>query len=402
MDTYIQERRRTNWLSHIGWYLILIGLAVGAFYIYQFYMIMTDQIGTFFMSAQVVDLDNDGLLDVVQHSMRKESAVTAFAGVTFWRNQDGASFRMERFEGGWGASAGDLDGDVDIDMAMYSLQYVDTFLNQGGRQGGQAGEFKQNNAVRPPRNVDQFGSLVSGDFNGDGKLDGFVAGCCGRAYFSERDATPSYSWMWLNGWDAEGLKYDVMDLPELDGLAIRRAVVGDLNGDDSLDIYLVVAKDANDPADRVLFNDGAGNLRDSGMRLGSGDGTAAALGDIDGDGDLDVLSGSGQGAQIWVNQAGSFVPSSFRFPPMQVVALALTDLDRDGDLDALIGSKSQAAVWWNDGQGNFLKSSQRFPFSLRHGLVIGDFNNDGWPDIFLHKYDDIYRLILNRGDGQFQ
>jgi hypothetical protein len=398
MDAHTQERRRTHWLSHAVRFLILTGFAVGAFYLYQLYLITTDQIGTYYMSAQVVDLDNDGLLDVVQHSMRKESAVTAFAGVTFWRNQGSGVFALERFEGGWGASAGDLDGDGDIDMAMYSLQYLDTFLNQGGRQ---AGVFKQNHSVPPPRNVDQFGSLAAGDFNGDGKLDVFVAGCCGTAYLPENPPL-SISWMWLNGWDSEGLKDDVLDLPELDGLAIRKAVVGDLNGDGSPDIYLVVAKDANDPADRVLFNDGAGNMRDSGLRLGSSDSVAVALGDIDGDGNLDVLSGSRQGVQIWVNQAGSFVPASFRFPPMQVVALALADFDRDGDLDALIGSKSQAAVWWNDGQGNFRKSSQRFPFSLRHGLAVGDFNNDGWPDIFFHKYDDIYRLVLNLGNGQFQ
>ena len=57
-----------------------------------------------------------------------------------------------------------------------------------------------------------------------------------------------------------------------------------------------------DSADRIILNDGAGNFTDSGQRLGTSDSTAVALGDLDGDGDLDAIVGSVTGAHMWLNQ----------------------------------------------------------------------------------------------------
>jgi hypothetical protein len=335
-------------MNILGTSFILVLFLLMIYAVNQLWLISTDQIGTYTMTGQVVDLDEDGYLDVVQHGMRKESKVTAFAGTSFWRNQGNGQFILERSEGGWSSAAGDLDGDGDVDLAVYALQYVNTFLNQGGAQGGVIGTFKSNNAVQPSKNVDQFGSLVLGDFNQDGKLDGFVAGCCGTGYIKTH---PSVSWVWLNQWD-DRLKYEVLTLDEVDGLAIHRAVVGDLNNDGSLDIFLAVTSEGIDPADRVLFNNGSGQFQDSGQRLGKSDSSAAALGDIDGDGDLDILvsthkerqSGSTR-AEQQQGQAGSFIQAAQTIPGWEAISVSLADFDMDGDLDALVGNRNQIRVW---------------------------------------------------------
>ena len=59
-------------------------------------------------------------------------------------------------------------------------------------------------------------------------------------------------------------------------------------------------------------------------------------------------------------------------------------------------------MWWNDGQAAFTRSSQRFRYSNRHGLAIGDFNGDGRPDIFAAEYSRDYRVWFNQGDGTFR
>jgi hypothetical protein len=307
----------------------------------------------------------------------------------------------------------DQDGDVDLFVFLgWSLRLI---LNQGGTQGGQTGEFRVNNVVSAPEKLAQFGSVILGDLNNDGRVDGVVAGCCGRVFtLDPDDDTPNFSWVWINEWDSRGrLAPHGSTLSALDGLAMRAAALGDLDGDGDLDIFAAVIAPRQgrnrDPADRVIINDGSGNFTDSGQRLGETDSTAVALGDLDGDGDLDALVGTRRGVMVWINQGGAqggqdgtFAHSGQAIFGGQTRAVFLSDLDSDDDLDALIAGRRQAAMWWNDGQAAFTRSSQRFRYSKRHGLAIGDFNGDGRPDIFAAEYSRDYRVWFNQGDGTFQ
>lgn len=193
----------------------------------------------------------------------------------------------------------------------------------------------------------------------------------------------------------------------------RAMALADLDGDGDLDIFAAVMAPAEgrnrDPADRVVFNDGAGNFTDSGQRLGETDSTAVTLGDLDGDGDLNVLVGNETGATIWINQGGlqkgevgAFVLSEQTISSDPSRAVFLSDLDEDGDLDALIGGTRRAIIWWNDGLAAFTKSPQRFRTTRRHGLAIGDFNGDGRPDIFAAAYSNDSRVWFNQGNGTFK
>ena len=64
--------------------------------------------------------------------------------------------------------------------------------------------------------------------------------------------------------------------------------IGDLDGDDDLDILTIHDYTSSDPA-QLWLNDGAGNFSAQDLEVGHTAGEGLALGDLDGDGDLDAF-----------------------------------------------------------------------------------------------------------------
>jgi len=396
--------------------LALLIIGIFAYYFWDWTLSIMDLKGTFHNTANMADLDNDGDMDVILQNVRNESEFTAFAVITLWFNQRNGNFTAKRlddyhYEAGWASNAADVDNDEDTDLLVYQGYYVRIDLNQGGNPV----EFKASQSIDAPKQEAQFGSMLLDDLNHDGLTDGIVLGCCSRIFTVDPEAdTPNFSWKWLSASDSLGkLVPQKSTLSALDGLAVQAASLGDLDSDGDLDLFAAVIAPSlgrnTDPADRVLFNDGSGNFVDSGQRLGDTDSSSVALGDVDNDGDLDALVGNDNGALLWLNQggaqngqAGTFVLSEANILGKQTRAVFLTDLDSDGDQDALITGLKQAVIWWNDGQGKFTKSNQRFRFTNRHGLAIADFDNDGLPDIFAAEYTNDFRVWYNQGDGTFR
>jgi enediyne biosynthesis protein E4 len=94
--------------------------------------------------------------------------------------------------------------------------------------------------------------------------------------------------------------------------------------------------------------------------------------------------------------------------------VALIDYDRDGwpdiyftnapDVDMqLAGRKARSALFRNDHHGGFTdvtdKAGVGYP-CWANGAVVGDFNNDGWPDLFVTCFGGVV-LYRNNGDGTF-
>ena len=406
------------YLSIVFWLILIFVLLVlggGAGYLW---LVLTDNIGTFHAAADVADLDGDGDLDVLLHNVRQESEFTAFSVATLWFNEGEGHFVARRVEqdaygGGWASAAGDVDLDGDNDIVLFMGYQLRLLLNQGGHQDGQPGEFRFQQSIAGPERNGQYGSVLLGDLNNDGHLDGIVVGCCGRLFTVDPNKhAPNVSGIWLNAGPAQSLGGQMSPLASLEGLAVPDAVLGDLDGDGDLDLFAAVTAPSEgqnrNPADRVLFNDGDGNFIDSTQRLGDSESTAVSLGDLDGDGDLDALVGHSSGALVWINQggvqsgqAGTFVTALPRVDSGPVQALFLADFDGDGDLDALLGERRWATIWWNDGLALFTKSRQRFFYTKRHGLAVGDFNGDGRIDIFAAAYENNYRVWFNQGEGTF-
>src|SRR5215472_3009053 len=94
--------------------------------------------------------------------------------------------------------------------------------------------------------------------------------------------------------------------------------------------------------------------------------------------------------------------------------VALIDYDRDGwpdiyftnapDVDMqLAGKKARSALFHNDRNGRFTDVSDKAGVAYpcwANGAVVGDYNNDGWPDLFVTCFGGVV-LYRNNGDGTF-
>src|SRR6185369_3142343 len=138
--------------------------------------------------------------------------------------------------------------------------------------------------------------------------------------------------------------------------------------------------------------------------FGAGDSTDVALGDIDGDGDRDAVIGNlgGEAATVWVNNGtGVFSahPTTPSFGAGNSAALALGDIDGDGDLDAVL----PGTVWVNNGTGSFSAhpTTPSFGAGNSSDVALGDIDGDGDLDAVVANYAQAATVWVNNGTGSF-
>ncbi|MCW3016121.1 MAG: hypothetical protein JWO02_3213 [Solirubrobacterales bacterium] len=141
-----------------------------------------------------------------------------------------------------------------------------------------------------------------------------------------------------------------------------------------------------------------GPAQNQAMAGGYGD---AALGDVDGDGDLDVMVASWNDGKVRVgiNTGGAFVFSEVPGAPGSI-GLALQDDDGDGDLDLYL-SASSVHVLTNDGRGVFhLAASADLKGAAGFLLVVRDFDGRNGPDVVARAGRQV-SVLLRNADGTF-
>jgi hypothetical protein len=136
---------------------------------------------------------------------------------------------------------------------------------------------------------------------------------------------------------------------------------------------------------------------------------AMVVGDVDADGDADVITyagyAEGAGGLQWHENLGGgiFVPHQVApgtAPGIGSDEIAVGDLDSDGDLDVF--GMGSGLIWFeNDGIGNFVRRVAPLAgLSLSISLVAGDIDADGDCDILSASNGGVY-LLLNNGSQSF-
>jgi hypothetical protein len=184
----------------------------------------------------------------------------------------------------------------------------------------------------------------------------------------------------------------------------RGMAMGNLDGDGDLDAF---ATNDNNQANRVWLNDGTGIFTATSQSLGNARSQTVALGDLDGDGDLDAFVANGhpggEGNRVWLNDGtGVFTTTSQSLGDSASSAVSLGDLDGDGDLDAFIGNYGQGnRIWLNDGTGFFSDTGQSLGGSESQRVPLGDVDGDGDLDAFVAN-QGTNRVYLNDGAATFR
>ena len=237
---------------------------------------------------------------------------------------------------------GDLDGDGDLDLVggTYTLQNV-VYMGDGD------GSF-DTTSHNFGTGTDNTRALALGDADGDGDLDLFVGNNAAQnvVYLGDGDGT----------FDTTSNNFGPGTQATVD------LILGDVDGDGDGDLDLLVGNVATQQ--NVLhLGDGDGTFDTTSINFGTGsDGTyAVRLGDMDGDGDLDLFAGnySGQDVVYLGDGDGTFDTTSRNLGTgsEQTSTGSLGDLDGDGDLDIVVGSRNQQNVVYLNNETAFSSSS---------------------------------------------
>src|SRR5437773_3704691 len=240
-------------------------------------------------------------------------------------------------------------------------------------------------------------ALATGDYDGDGAEDVFVAGYLFRNELAHATETT----------DRAGIR-----LRDQAGGAVA-ATFGDYDNDGRPDLYVATASGG------ALFrNAGDSTFTDVTAAAGLGGAppaTAALFVDLDHDGDVDLFLATPSGNRVYRNVLGG------RFEEMAgpmglgggaggTRDAAFGDLDGDGLVDlVVVGNDGRLTLFRNAGQGRFEDATAAS--GLTQGgaqghaaaVAVGDYDNDGFLDLFVASAGGTAPVLYhNRGDGTFE
>jgi len=291
--------------------------------------------------------------------------------------------------------SGDFNGDGKLDLVVgYGTGSLGLMLGDG------AGGFK------PRIELTNFGvsigKLLTSDVNRDGKLDLLV----GTSAYS---GDPRQTYVLLGRGDGTfqpGPQQVVSGYP---------LFVADLNGDRIPDLAAWRGSSCGGGF-QIQLGNGDGTFQKPLPCIGSPDGSGsanAAVGDFNGDGKLDFVWGSGRSngsfALFLGNGDGTFQLGSLMGPDngehTATISFAVGDLNHDGRLDLVIAGSRSVSVRFGNGDGSlqapFVISPVLFSFTRgfggASGIFVADFDGDGNLDLAM---DNV--VISGNGDGTFQ
>ena len=200
--------------------------------------------------------------------------------------------------------------------------------------------------------------------------------------------------------------------------------IGDINNDGNDDFYIGGAK--NQPG-LLYLNLGNGktalSIQKSFDKDAMFEDTTAAFFDANGDGNLDLMIGSGGNeigqennykVRLYINNGkGRFDSAEKKLPSLRknISVIAPYDFDNDGDIDVFVGARSLVATYGinpthqfleNNGDGTFIDTTEKVAYDVKSAGMITDaiwkdINKDGKKDLITVSEWDTPKIYINNG-----
>jgi hypothetical protein len=200
--------------------------------------------------------------------------------------------------------------------------------------------------------------------------------------------------------------------------------IGDINNDGNEDFYIGGAK--NQPG-LLYLNLGNGktalSIQKSFDKDAMFEDTTAAFFDANGDGNLDLMIGSGGNeigqennykVRLYINNGkGIFDSAEKKLPSLRKNISVITpyDFDNDGDIDVFVGARSLVATYGispthqfleNNGDGTFIDTTEKVAYDVKSAGMITDaiwkdINKDGKKDLITVSEWDTPKIYINNG-----
>ncbi len=282
--------------------------------------------GSFTMSAQWADLDNDGFLDIIINAPNSSDGNF----LLIYQHQADHSYLLKNTISFWtwqgnSIDCGDYDNDGDQDILLCTNSSSRIFSNSGG--------FVFNEVVSIPLEGLTEGYSRFGDFDNDGDLDILITG------FKDGSYSGTIRIYKNNGNNSFSLLAGLPFSGSFDG----SSEWGDYNNDGYLDI-LITGKYGNT---KIYKNNGNETFSfQSLITIPEVIESTGKWGDLDNDGDLDiVISGNSNNTPVtkaFINNGNNTFTelAGFGVTGLKKSSADLMDYDNDGDLDILISGNN--------------------------------------------------------------
>ena len=250
------------------------------------------------------------------------------------------------------------------------------------------------------------GSLAFGDIDNDGDLDFIATGKGG----------PVKTTLYSN--DGDGNFSEILGTPFI-AVFGGKVAFEDLNNNGFLDLLITGSNSGGTKTVNLYMNDGSGSYNlETNIPFEPNWGGDFAFGDVDNDGDPDVLmtgvnaTDSGFTKLYLNNGLGVFTEApGTPFEDLGNSSVAFIDIENDNDKDVIIAGINNSDIlntklYTNDGSGNFtLVANTPFGNFQSGDIAIGDSDNDGDQDILIsggsENNTNISNLYINDGTGTF-
>jgi len=342
-------------------------------------------------SVFVADMDGDGDMDIVSASSDDNTIA--------WYKNDGYPHpswtAVDIDTSAYGASSvfvADMDGDGDMDIVSISSA---TFTTTIAWYKNDRYPHPSWTAVDIDTSALGASSVFVADMDGDGDMDIVSANFAYDAiawYENDGNANPSWSWHGIDT-SASGAS---------------SVFVADMDGDGDMDIVSASFTD-----DTIAWYENDGNANPSWTAddiATSAEGASSVfVADMDGDGDMDIVSASFHDNTIaWYENDGHTNPSwtavDIDTSALGASSVFVADMDGDGDMDIVSASSIDNTIAWYENNGNANPSWTAVDIDTSaygaSSVFVADMDGDGDMDIVsASSTDNTFAWYENDGNA---